>query len=60
MFELAKVIPDDSQTHRDLWQAGYRHAAEALPNVLSDNYLGTHWLATFAVYMYLSLSDIQQ
>lgn len=60
MFELAKALPDDSQTHRDLWQSGYRHAAVALPNVLSDNYMGTHWLATFAVYMYLSLSDIQQ
>jgi len=60
MFELAKALPDDSQSHRDLWQAGYRHAAEALPNVLSDNYVGTHWLATFAAYMYLSLSDIQQ
>jgi hypothetical protein len=59
MFELAKALPDDSQSHRDLWQAGYRHAAESLPNVLSDNYAGTHWLATFAVYMYLSLSDIQ-
>lgn len=58
MFELAKVMPDDSQTHRDLWQSGYRHAAEALPNVLSDNYVGTHWLATFAFYMYLPLSDI--
>jgi hypothetical protein len=60
MFELAKALPDDSQTHRDLWQAGYRHAAEALPNVLSDNYVGTHWLATFAVFMYLSLSDVHQ
>lgn len=60
MFELAKALPDDSQTHRDLWQSGYRHAAVALPNVLSDNYMGTHWLATFAVYMYLSLADIQQ
>jgi hypothetical protein len=60
MFELAKALPDDSQTHRDLWQAGYRHAAEALPNVLSENYYGTHWLATFAVYMYFSLVDIQQ
>ena len=60
MFELAKVLPDDSQSHRDLWQAGYRHAAAALPNVLSDSYMGTHWLATFAVYMYLSLADIEQ
>jgi hypothetical protein len=59
MFELAKVMPDDSQTHRDLWQSGYRHAAEALPNVLSDNYYGTHWLATFALFMYLSLSGIE-
>jgi len=60
LFELAKVMPDDSQTHRDLWQSGYRHAAEALPNVLSDNYAGSHWLSTYAVYMYLTLSDIQQ
>lgn len=60
MFELAKVMPDDSQTHRDLWQSGYRHASEALPNVLSDNYLGSHWLSTFAGYMYVSLSDIAQ
>ncbi len=60
MFELAKVLPDDSQTHRDLWQSGYRHAAEALPNVLTDNTVGSNWLATFAVYMYLSLSDIEQ
>jgi hypothetical protein len=60
MFELAKVVPDDSQIHRDLWQSGYRHAAEALPNVISDNYNGTHWLATFATYMYLSLSGVNQ
>jgi hypothetical protein len=60
MFELAKALPDDSQTHRDLWQSGYRHAAEALPNVLSDNYIGNHWLASFAVYMFMSLADIQQ
>lgn len=60
MFELAKVLPDDSQSHRDLWQAGYRHAAEALPNVLSDNCSGSQWLATFAVYMYESLSNVQQ
>lgn len=60
MFELAKALPDDSQTHRDLWQAGYRHASEALPNVLSDNYSGNHWLASFAVYMFMSLADIQQ
>jgi hypothetical protein len=60
MFELAKALPDDSQTHRDLWMAGYRHAAEALPNVLADNYVGTHWLGTFAVFMYLSISDIEQ
>lgn len=60
LFELAKALPDNSKTHSDLWQAGYRHAAEALPNVISDNYAGTHWLATFAVYMYLSLADIEQ
>jgi hypothetical protein len=60
MFELAKAIPDDSQLHTELWQAGYRHASEALPNVVSENYYGTHWLATFAVYMYMSLQDVMQ
>jgi uncharacterized protein YneR len=60
MFELAKVIPDDSQTHRDLWQAGYRHAAESLSGVMYETSPNTQWLSVFAVYMYMSLSDVQQ
>ncbi len=60
MFELAKVIPDDSQTHRDLWQSGYRHAAESLPGVMYETSFNTQWLTAYAVLMYMSLSDVQQ
>jgi len=27
-----------------------RHLREALPNVASGDYMGEHWLASFAVY----------
>jgi hypothetical protein len=58
MFELAKVLPDESKPHRELWQAGYRHAAEALPHILLSNNTSTNWLASYAVYMYLTIADI--
>jgi hypothetical protein len=54
MFELAKSLPAGSQMATKLQQAGNEHARDALPHVVSENYLGTHWLATFAVYMYFS------
>ena len=60
MFELAKAMPDDSQMHRDLWQAGYRHAAEALNNVLAGNKTETSSYTAYALLMYLSIADIQQ
>jgi hypothetical protein len=60
MFELAKAMPDDSQIHRDLWQAGYRHAAEALNNVLAINKTETSNYTAYALLMYLSIADIQQ
>ena len=54
MFEISKVLPPDSEMARELLRIGQEHAADALPHVISENYLGTHWLATFAVYMYFS------
>jgi hypothetical protein len=53
-------MPDDSQIHRDLWQAGYRHAAEALNNVLAINKTETSNYTAYALLMYLSIADIQQ
>jgi hypothetical protein len=55
MFEIAKALPVGSKMAKELQQAGLEHAKDALPHVISENYLGTHWLATFAVKMYFSL-----
>lgn len=54
MFELAKSLPAGSAMAMELQRVGTEHAADALPHVISENYLGTHWLATFAVYMYFT------
>jgi hypothetical protein len=54
MFEIAKILPPGSSMAKDLQLIGTEHAQDALPHVISENYLGTHWLATFAVYMYFS------
>ena len=54
MFEIAKILPPGSAMAKDLQLIGTAHAQDALPHVISENYLGTHWLATFAVYMYFT------
>ncbi|MEI7831502.1 MAG: DUF2891 domain-containing protein [Prolixibacteraceae bacterium] len=54
MFDVAKSLPPGSTMARDLRRIGTEHASDALPHVISENYLGTHWLATFAVYMYFA------
>ena len=54
MFEIAKSLPPGSPMAKELLRVGAEHARDALPHVISENYLGTHWLATFAVYMYFS------
>ena len=59
MFDIAKTFPPESVMARQLIQMAHRHAADALPYVLSENYVGSHWLATFAVYMYDSMGKAQ-
>jgi hypothetical protein len=54
MFEVARYLPEGSPMARDLRRIGIKHANDALPHVISENYMGTHWLATFAVYMYFA------
>jgi len=54
MSDVAKSLPAGSRMALKLRQSGAEHAKDALPHVISENYLGTHWLATFAVYMYFS------
>ncbi len=33
-----------------LQEAADRHIAHSLPNITDDNYMGEHWLASFAIY----------
>ncbi len=54
MFEIAKSFPGGSLKAIELRRMASEHAKDALPHVISENYFGTHWLATFAVYMYFS------
>ncbi|PSK82071.1 DUF2891 domain-containing protein [Prolixibacter denitrificans] len=58
MFDIAKEFPPESVMARQLIQMAHQHAADALPHVLSENYVGSHWLATFAVYMYDSMGKM--
>jgi hypothetical protein len=43
--------PLGSPGNRDrLYNLANRHLTEALPHVASGDYMGEHWLASFAVY----------
>lgn len=51
MHAIAEALPPDDPARPVLLAAAAKHAAAALPHVASGNYMGEHWLATFAVYM---------
>ena len=50
MKGLAAVLPVTDPRKKLLQQSSMHHLANALPNVVSGNYGGEHWLASFAVY----------
>lgn len=51
MRSLAAALPRDDPTRTVLAASARRHADAALQHVASGDYVGEHWLATFAVYM---------
>ncbi len=51
MRSLAAVAPDGSPLREQLADAAVTHARAGLANVATGNYMGEHWLASFAVYM---------
>lgn len=57
MFNISNALPDEHPAKKVLYNAGIRHANDALPNIASGNYEGEHWLASFAVYMYDCLNN---
>jgi hypothetical protein len=51
MRSLAAALPKGDPTRKVLADAAARHARAALGHVASGDYVGEHWLASFAVYM---------
>jgi hypothetical protein len=50
MKDIASLLPTSDKRKNLLLRAAARHLAASLPNVVSGNYGGEHWLASFAVY----------
>ena len=57
MEGIAAALPPDDPARPALLEAAARHAKAALPHIASGNYMGEHWLATFAVYMLSSTAS---
>jgi hypothetical protein len=51
MQEIAAALPKDDPVREALAGSAARHAEAALRHVTSGDYMGEHWLATFAVYL---------
>ncbi len=52
LSRIAKALPPDHAMQGALGRAEQSHAQEGLKHVVSGNYLGEHWLATFAAYYF--------
>jgi hypothetical protein len=51
MRGIASSFPPDDPAYRVLTKSAQSHAEAALPHVTSGDYMGEHWLASFAVYV---------
>jgi len=51
MRQIASALPPRDPVRGVLARAAAAHAKDALAHVASGDYLGEHWLASFAVYM---------
>lgn len=46
LYGIAEALPE----YAHLKEIGKEHIAYSLPNIVDDNYGGTHWLGSFAIY----------
>jgi len=51
MFGIAGVLPPTDPYRAMLINAAESHADEGLKNIATGDYMGEHWLASFAVYL---------
>jgi hypothetical protein len=54
MIGIAKQLPAGDKRKSLLTKAAANHLKSALPNIVSGEYGGEHWLASFAVYALLN------
>ena len=52
MRSIAAALPKDDPARKMLAESAARHAESALGHVASGDYVGEHWLASFAVYLF--------
>ena len=55
MRNIAAALPGDDPAQKVLADSAVLHAESALRHVDSGNYMGEHWLASFAVYLLSTL-----
>jgi len=55
MRSIAAALPATDPARKALMQAADAHARAGLEHIASGQYMGEHWLASFAVYL-LSVS----
>ncbi|HEU0037153.1 MAG TPA: DUF2891 domain-containing protein [Kofleriaceae bacterium] len=48
---LASALPTEDAVHKQIAYAAVLHRNEGLAHVATGDYMGEHWLATFAVYL---------
>ena len=51
MLGILRLFGPDDPAYRVLGEAAHRHTQAALPYIASGDYMGEHWLASFAVYL---------
>jgi hypothetical protein len=51
MKGIATALPDGDPARSVLLESAEGHAQASLPHIASGDYMGEHWLASFAVYM---------
>jgi len=56
MRGIASALPKDDPVREILAESAQKHAVDALAHVASGDYVGEHWLASFAVYL-LSMTE---
>ncbi|HVK19074.1 MAG TPA: DUF2891 domain-containing protein [Fimbriiglobus sp.] len=59
MRAVAAALPADDPARKLLTESAARHAEAALAHVASGDYVGEHWLASFAVYLLDSRGDVR-